>query len=144
MDGPTGSRGKHPAGPRKEVVSSENSSNQERHDIFVRAHTRVRTRIGRDRRWSAKWPRYCLIFDTETTLDPAQKLNFGIYRRCVLVDEEYLCLQEGIFYRDDLRGSRLKWLDRYRRNPKTLASIETFPAATNLRLMTRSDFISRV
>src|SRR5262249_9684019 len=62
----------------------------------------------------------------------------------VFVGDEYLCLQEGIFYRDDLRGSRLKWLDRYRKNPKTLASIETFPAATNLRLMTRSDFISRV
>src|SRR5215469_3583641 len=135
MDGPTGSRGKHPTSPRKEVVSSANSSNQERHDIFVRAHTRVRTRIGRDRRWSAKWPRHCLIFDTETTLDPAQKLNFGTYRRCVLVDDEYLCLQEGIFYQDDLPSSQPKLLEQYRKHPKTLPSIETFPAAMSLRLM---------
>src|SRR5215831_4742494 len=91
---------------QEEVTSAGDQSQQERHDIFVRAHTRVRTRIGRDRRWSAKWPRHCLIFDTETTLDPTQKLNFGTYRRCVRVDDEYRCLQEGIFYRDDLPGSQ--------------------------------------
>jgi hypothetical protein len=60
------------------------------------------------------------------------------------VGDEYLCLDEGIFYRDDLPGSQVKLLDRYRRNPKTLPSIETFPAAMTLRLMTRSAFINRV
>jgi len=110
----------------------------------VRAHTRVRTKSGRDRRWSAKWPKHCLIFDTETTLDPTQKLNFGAYRRCVLVDDEYRCLQEGIFYRDDLPGSQAELLKRYRENPKTLPSIELFPAPLSLNLMTRSSFISRV
>jgi len=50
----------------------------------VRAHTSVRKKVATDRRWSPKWPEYCLIFDTETTLDTAQKLNFGTYRRCKL------------------------------------------------------------
>jgi hypothetical protein len=109
----------------------------------VRAHTSVRTKSGGDWRWSAKWPEHCLIFDTETTLDAAQKLNFGTYRRCVLVDGEYRCLQEGIFYRDDVTVSQLKVLEKYRANPRTVPAIEVFPAI-NLKLMAQSAFISHV
>jgi hypothetical protein len=53
------------------------------HDIFVRAHTLQ----GSKKDWSpklTKWPRRALIFDTETTLDTAQKLNFGCFRQCEL------------------------------------------------------------
>lgn len=144
MDGATSSRGNHFTSPRKEVVITGNSSYQERRDIFVRAHATVRTKSGRDRRWSAKWPKRCLIFDTETALDSAQKLNFGSFRRCVLVGDKYLCLNEGIFYRDDLSSSQVKLLEQYRRNPKALPLVEVFPAPLNLSLMTRSAFMSRV
>jgi hypothetical protein len=146
MDGASGPQGSRFAvtSQKEDVTNAGNLSEQERHDIFVRAHTSVPTKSQSDRRWSPKWPRYCLIFDTETTLDPAQKLNFGTYRRCKLVGNKYVCLEEGIFSRDDPPPSQVKLLKRYKSNPKTLPSIELFPAAMTLDLMTRSSFIRRV
>lgn len=122
----------------------QHSAEQEQQDIFVRAHTRVRTKDQSDRRWSPKWPEQCLIFDTETTLDPAQKLNFGVFRRCKLVEHKYLCVAEGIFYTDDLPATQLRILERYRRNPSTHPEIHYFPGETTLGLMSRSSFISSV
>jgi len=130
---------------RKETVTKkENKPRLEGHAIFVRAHASVRTKNQHDRRSSPKWPKYCLIFDTETTLDPIQKLNFGTYRRCKLVGNKYDCVAEGIFYRDDLPKFQVKLLQRYKRNPKTLPSIEYFPAPITLGLMSRSAFVTRV
>jgi len=116
----------------------------ERHDIFVRAHTPVRNKKGRKRRWSAKWPRYCLIVDTETTVDATQRLNFGCYRRCKLEGGKYLCIEEGLFYADDLPPADVKTLESYRDHRKTTANIEWFPAKMTLRLMTRSSFVNRI
>jgi len=145
MDGASGSQGRRSATSRREhLASAGKTSEQERHDIFVRAHTSVRTKNQRDRRWSPKWPKYCLILDTETTLDSIQKLNFGAYRRCKLVGDKYLCEAEGIFYRDDVPENGLKILEKYKKNPKTLPSIELFPAQISLGLMGRSSFMSRV
>jgi len=49
------------------------------------------------------WPEYVLIFDTETTADAAQLLNFGCYRFCRWTDDgRLICLEEGIFHGDDL------------------------------------------
>lgn len=119
-------------------------ADQERHDIFVRAHTHVRAKNSWDRRPTRKWSRYCLIFDTETTLDPSQKLNFGAFRRCKLVGDKYVCVEEGIFYRDDLQETKVKLLERYKANPATMPAVEVFPAPLSLRLMKRSSFVSRV
>jgi hypothetical protein len=131
--------------PREEHISTtSNLSEQNRHDIFVRAHTRLRKKEATNRRWSPKWPKYCLIFDTETTLDTAQKLNFGTYRRCQLTGNKYVCVAEGILYRDDLPKSQLKLLQRYKNNPSTIPSIELFPAQMTLGLLSRSSFVSRV
>jgi DNA polymerase type B, organellar and viral len=113
-------------------------------DIFVRAHTPVRKKKEWNRWWSQKWPGYCLAFDTETAVDTSQKLNFGCYRRCQLVRNKYLCIEEGLFYSDDLPQSDLNVLKTYRGNGKTTANIEWFPSRTTLQLMTRSSFISRV
>jgi DNA polymerase type B, organellar and viral len=145
MDGASGSKGSRTAASRgKPLTSAGKMPKQERQDIFVRAHTRVRTKNPNDRRWSPKWSRYCLIFDTETTLDPTQQLNFGTYRRCKLVGNKYVSVAEGLFYRDDLAQSQVTLLQRYTRNPKTLPSIELFPAEMTLGLMDRSSFIRRV
>ena len=116
----------------------------ERHYIYVRAHTPVRNKKGRKRRWSAKWPRYCLIVDTETTVDATQRLNFGCYRRCKLENGKYLCIEEGLFYADDLPPADVKTLESYRDNRKTTPKIELFPAKMTLRLMARSSFINRI
>jgi hypothetical protein len=126
------------------LKSKGRNSQPELHDIFVRAHTRVRAKDAWDRRWSPKWPKHCLIFDTETTLDPAQRLNFGSFRRCELVGSKYVCVAEGVFHRDDLPEPELKVLQRYRKDPPTLASVEYFPAQTELSLMSRATFVDRV
>jgi hypothetical protein len=145
MDGTSGPLGSRGASSREEpIVTTIDLPEQDRHDIFVRAHTRVRKKDARDRRWSPKWPKYCLIFDTETTLDTAQKLNFGTYRRCQLTRNKYVCVAEGILYRDDLPKSQLKLLQRYKNNPSTIPSIELFPAQMTLGLLSRSSFVSRV
>jgi DNA polymerase family B len=145
MDGASGSGGRGFASSRKEQISdSTESAEHVPHEIFVRAHTSVPKRNQHDRRWSPKWPEYCLIFDTETTLCPAQTLNFGAFRRCKLVRSKYVCIAEGLFYRDDISKAELKLLEQYKVNPPTLAAVERFPADTRLRLLSRSSFVGSV
>lgn len=145
MDGPSGTLGNGvPSSRRERLKTNEHRSQQETHEIFVRAHTSVRPKDPWDKRWSAKWPPYCLIVDTETTLDPAQTLNFGVFRRCKLVGSRYLCVAEGIFYKDDVSESELELLKRYRSNPPTLAAAEYFPAQTELSLRSRASFVKSV
>ena len=145
MDGAPSTRGSDLAVlRRKALAKASEQPNHEHRDIFVRAHTSVRTSNQRDRRWARTWPTHCLIIDSETTLDPLQSLNFGVYRRCILVRGKYLCVAEGIFYRDGLSRRELRRLQRYKSNPKTLPSIEYFPAPITLGLMSRSEFIRRI
>jgi len=53
-----------------------------------------------------RFPEHVLIFDTETTVDATQALNFGAWRYCRVRHGaggvELVCVQEGIFYADDL------------------------------------------
>jgi hypothetical protein len=145
MDGPSVTLGDRVAASRQEHLKAKGQHSQsELHDIFVRAHTHVRTRDPWDKRWSPKWPKHCLIFDTETTLDSAQKLNFGAFRRCKLVGSRYVCVAEGIFYRDDLSEPELKLLQLYSNDPPTLAAAEYFPAQTELSLRSRASFVKSV
>ena len=145
MDGAAGSKGRRLATSRRKLLASAGEiPAQELHDIFVRAHTSVRTKTATDRRWSPKWPRHCLIFDTETTLDPAQKLNFGAFRRCKLVGSRYVCVAEGIFHRDDVTNAQSNVLQRYKNDPPTLPEIEHFPAETQLSLQNRTSFVRSV
>lgn len=92
-----------------------------------------------------QWPDYALIFDTETTIDERQALNFGFYRFCRYGQSgTYICIEEGLFYADELRLA----------SPEALAVvkqyIETRPAETptgypsDIKLLTRSEFIERV
>ena len=113
MDGAAGTRGNRFAGTLEEAAATtRHISEKDGRDIFVRAHTSSRTRNPRDHRWSRKWPRYCLIFDTETTLDSVQTLNFGSYRRCKLAGDKYLCVEEGIFTEMTFHKARLSsWSD---------------------------------
>jgi len=78
----------------------------------------------------ARFPSYALIFDTETTTDELQQLNFGVWRYCRVneTDGEVTldCVAEGIVYADDLptrdpagyavlveyARTRLAWVDR--------------------------------
>ncbi|MGC1986028.1 MAG: hypothetical protein WA668_11630, partial [Candidatus Cybelea sp.] len=83
-------------------------------------------------------PHQMLVFDTETRTDTAQALTFGSYRYY----EHGKCLEEGLFYADDLsRVDRTK-LETY---------VQQHPAGTDrrigvreLRLLSRRDFLEKV
>ena len=115
----------------------------ERQDIYVRAHTPAHTNKPWSP-WSRKWPSYCLVFDTETTLDPKQKLTFGCYRRCQLESDGYRCVEEGLFYADDMPQADIRTLEKYKDNKQNSASIERLPARMSLELMTRSEFVNSI
>ena len=116
------------------------------HDIFVRAHTVVSENKRRQRTLPAKWPQEVLIIDTETTVDTAQKLTFGVYRRCKHGPQGYQCVEEGLFYEDGLSMKQRKVLERYINNAKNLPRIDVkmFPPTMRLKLYSRSDFVERV
>jgi hypothetical protein len=126
------------------VAKSKKTESSEPHDIYVRAHTPARTKKPWKQRGLSKWPRYCLIFDTETTVDPTQRLTFGCYRRCRLDDGQYKCIEEGLFYYDSLERVSIETLQKYRSDKKNTPTIEWFPARMTLGLMARSSFVSRV
>jgi hypothetical protein len=141
VDGTPGALGSGLGSAGRGHLAVKDDSAQKRHDIFVRAHTSARAKDSSDKRWSPKWPSHCLIFDTETTLDPSQKLNFGAFRRCKLVGSKYVCVAEGIFHRDDVTASQLRVLQKYKDDPTTLASVEYFPAETQLSLQDHTSFV---
>lgn len=59
-------------------------------------------------------PRGIFVFDTETRTDSTQRLTFGGYR--FLVD--WRCVEEGLFYGDDLSRGEIRTLQRYARTHK--------------------------
>ena len=75
------------------------------HDVFLRAHVaRPEPKSPRDPNRPA-WPDEVLVFDTETTLDTKQQLTLGVFRRCRFDGQRYVCVEEGIFYGDDISRS---------------------------------------
>src|SRR4051794_34213797 len=94
-----------------------------------------------------KRPDVALVFDTETTVDAAQRLTFGSYRFLQLLsDGRANCVDEGLFYADDLP----------KRNPEGFALLQEYARthradATSasgrrppLRLLSRRQFVDRV
>jgi hypothetical protein len=116
------------------------------HDIFVRAHTVVPKKKRREPPLPSKWPEQVLVIDTETTIDTTQKLNFGVYRRCKLDPEGYQCVEEGLFYADDLDPARRKELECFVNDPKNSPRLDVkmFPPPMRLNLLSRSEFVKRV
>jgi hypothetical protein len=114
---------------------------QERHDIFVRAHAPAPSKDPWQRPDVAKWPHSVLIFDTETTIDPTQVLTFGSFRRYEFKQTEYRCVEEGLFFADDLRRVDRKVLDRYVANPLNVPATETYPPQLKLKLVSRNAFL---
>ncbi len=116
------------------------------HDIFVRAHTVISEKKGTERPSPAKWPEDVLVFDTETTVDTIQKLNFGAYRRCKLSPAGYKCVEEGLFYADGLDMAQRQVLERFVDDPRNFPQLDVkmFPPTMRLNLYSRSDFVERV
>jgi hypothetical protein len=116
----------------------------EPHDIFVRAHAALPSKQSWQRKIHSKWPKFALIFDTETTLDPTQRLTFGCYRRCELIAGEYRCIEEGLFHADELAPSDRKTLQKYVGNLKNVPDVRRFPPQLKLKLMSRTNFVNQV
>jgi len=119
------------------------------HDLHLRAHVVVsgckRPRPRKSKAFSRTpklWPDHALVWDTESTLDLEQKLNFGIWRFCELRDGAYVPLQEGIFYRDELPAKDVQRIIAY---AKTRLADRLVPGADReLVVRTRSEFVERV
>ena len=88
-------------------------------------------------------PTSVLVFDTETTTDKTQALLFGSYRFCRITPQGLVCVEEGLFYADDLPQSDPEGfgvLKRYvREHQATLG-----PQAGSIRLRPRREFVEQV
>jgi hypothetical protein len=118
-------------------------------DLYLRAHTVVPETTDQEEKPSPKrarspkpWPEYALVWDTETTLDLEQKLTFGIWRFCQLEAGEYVAIQEGIFYRDDLSTKDAQAIRAYSKGH--LADQLAHGAGTDLVVMSRAEFVEKV
>ena len=115
-------------------------------EIFVRAHTVIPQKRPRQGPSLPNWPKKVLVIDTETTIDATQKLTFGAYRHLKLASVGYQCVDEGLFYADDLDAQQRDVLKRYVEDPTNLPGIEVkmFPPRSRLPLMSRSVFVERI
>ncbi len=119
------------------------------HDLYLRAHVVVSGTAKQQATRSAKrspppklWPDYALVWDTETTLDLEQRLNFGVWRFCQLQGAEYVAVQEGIFYRDGLAAKDIQTILTYAQ--KHVADGLVSGAGRQLTVLSRSKFVERV
>jgi hypothetical protein len=71
----------------------------EQHDIFVRAYAIAAAEGNKPcKSYSIdfpKWPRYVLVFDTETRITADQSLTFGVFRLCELKNDTYKLVSSG-------------------------------------------------
>ena len=83
-----------------------------------------------------KCPKAMLVFDTETRIDETQRLTFGSYRFFV----EGRCLEEGLFYGDDLPDKDRRVLEQYTKAHRAETAVG---GARDLKLLTRSQFVDK-
>ena len=116
-----------------------------KHEIYLRCHTRILNEKPKKMHGSRKLtplPNYVLVFDTETTTDTRQNLNFGAYQFCELqADGGYVCREEGLFHADDLDSGQTEFLRRYVRSENRKRALQ---ASAKLKLYSRAAFIERV
>ncbi len=119
------------------------------HDLHLRAHIVVSGQASEEadnltkRSRSRKlWPDYALVFDTETTLDLEQRLNFGVWRFCEHHGGEFVTIQEGIFHRDGLDAKDVRTILAYAR--KHVGEGLVKGADVELTVLSRSAFVERV
>src|SRR6266508_6881189 len=115
-----------------------------RNDIYLRAHAVPPAKVRRERQGRGsveRWPRAALVFDTETTTDTSQSLTFGAFRCCLLVGNEYRCIEEGLFHGDDAPAHDREVLREYVRCEHADLGVTAFPPKFRLSLLSRSEFI---
>lgn len=103
-------------------------------DVAPQSAARKSKRTPRPRHAVARWDDPVLIFDTETSTDAAQRLQFGSYRYCRWHGAELRCVEEGLFVADELATE----------NPTGYADIAAYALAHELPCMTRRQFVTNV
>jgi hypothetical protein len=119
------------------------------HDLHLRAHVieagakpKRKNRTTTDSRSPKLWSDYALVFDTETTTDLEQKLNFGIWQFCELRGADYVVVQEGIFHHDELSSEDRQTIADYQQKYQANKASNSFPK--DLLVLSRSEFVERV
>ena len=83
-------------------------------------------------------PHQMLVFDAETRTDTAQALSFGSYRYY----EHGICLEEGLFYSDDLPRDDHATLETY--VGRHAAATDRRRGVPELRLLSRREFLEKL
>lgn len=116
-----------------------------KHDIYLRCHTRILDDKSKpERQFNRSYPdlRYVLLWDTETKTNSKQGLNFGAYQFCERgLSGNFACMEEGLFYADDLDEFQVRVLRRYVRNENRKMNAVSCP---KLKLYTRDAFVEKV
>lgn len=118
----------------------------EKRDIYFRAHTVVigkpkSTTKGTVRRTKGKkWPKYVLVFDSESRTDTGQALTFGFYRILKLRGSIYELVEEGALFDDHLPAHEREILESYLSTADT--EVKSFPP--QFPLYPRSEFTKKV
>jgi len=117
------------------------------HDLYLRAHVVVSSKAReKTMQWTRhslkQWPDYALVWDTETMLDLEQTLNFGVWRFCQLQGNEYVAVQEGVFYQDGMTERDIQTILAYKRDHRAdgLGS----GADSDLAMLSRGEFVERI
>lgn len=119
------------------------------HDLYLRAHIVASGATGKQAEHASKrsrspklWPDHALVWDTETTLDLEQTLNFGVWRFCELRGTEYETIQEGIFHADGLATKDIETILAYKK--AHLADELVRGAEPHLNVLSRAEFVERI
>ena len=103
--------------------------------VEVRVHTELLTEQKRKRYATTppadKWSRSILGVDVETTDDQRQSILFGTYQYCRSTGSEYVPVEEGLFYADDL-------------GPDSMTILEEYCKINKLRLLKQSKFLKKI
>jgi hypothetical protein len=125
--------------------------NPEVKELILRVHTKVEgTKPFKPRRDTPtnrppKWAKHALFVDCETTTEQlGQKLNFGFYRKCQLIDDQYKTIEEGIIIADDLKerlgAKAVELLNRFAKTkPNTICG-----RFAKMGVYTRSEFVQKI
>src|SRR3982751_595858 len=102
--------------------------------VYPEPRKTTKTSRNKPKRWQRS--NKMLVFDTETRTDPTQSLIFGAYRYL----ENDKCLEEGLFYADDISEAELGVLQKYVRQHSAAV---TTRSSRKLLLLTRAQFIDK-
>jgi hypothetical protein len=103
--------------------------------IQLRAYVAGSARKSGGRRSERAWTSgIAVIFDTETTTDPSQRLRFGAYQ----VRDRGELIERGLFHADDAPAEDLAHLRA------AFAELEPSEAGERLALVSRAEFVERV